>query len=444
MKHEMSISGFWQESRMVEKKKQTGHTILKYKVRLYDRHFSKLVITRELYLRVVFHFYSVLANHPELLSFSNLLLMRELETLCIGTREMKKSGVAPEYPMPDEISAPLYFRRSAINAAIDLVRKKVAAGEMFQTVSREDVKRVPMVLYQGMYRAFGDKSIELKLFDGEKWHWITYPFTGRELPAEARRMSPILVLEKKTPWLEVPLSFPVEDVRTVKERLQEEECICAVAFPDDDILAAAVILSKNGEELEHRLFRGGNQKEHQRRKLLARLEKSKASRGNQSNREVAPREDKEVKEETPENYRLFTELEELNSYYTHKISREIVDYCLEKNIRLIAVPSYDIKMSDYRTLFGIDVYRWLGRGIIKKLKYKAFGQGIVVTTVRPHNISNRCSVCGEQIKRYNHRHTPGVNYYGGRQFLCPNGHKGNCALNTARNIGKKLLSYVPS
>ena len=426
---------------MTEKKSKTGHSILKYKVRLYDRHLPWLLATKEMYHNVVFHFYSVLANHLELVSFSDFLLLRELETMCIGTREMKKNGITPDFPLSEE-KVPLYFRRSAINAAIDLVRRKLAGGECFTEISLQDTAHVPMVLYQGMYRNFDDNTIELKLFNGEKWVWVKYPFTGRDLPKEAKRMSPILVLEKKTPWLEVPLSFEVEDIRTVKERMQEEEQICAVAFPDDDILAVAVILSKDGKELEHRMFRGGNQKEHYRKELVELLEKSKKSRGQSDKKTLS--EDKIMQEQTAarENKNLYKKLENLNAYYAHKISKELVKYCLEKNIKVIVVPNYDIKMSEYKNWLGMDVYRWLGRGIIKKLKYKAFQQGIVVTSVRTHYISSKCSECGEQIKRYNHGHAPKANYYGGRLYMCPNGHKGNSALNTAKNVGKRFLAYV--
>ena len=30
---------------------------------------------------------------------------------------------------------------------------------------------------------------------------------------------------------------------------------------------------------------------------------------------------------------------------------------------------------------------------------------------------------------------PGVRYFGGRLFVCKNGHQGNAALNAAKNIG---------
>lgn len=416
-------------------KKQTGHTTLTYRVRLYDRHFAWLQTTKELYGRVVKHFFDVLGREEELLLQSDFLLLRTLEEKCIGTKAMKAAGRLPEYPLEGFPKVPLYFRRSAINAAIDLARKK--AG----TVDPN------MVLYKGMYQNFTDKTIDIKLFDGDKWNWVTYPFSGREFPEGATRLSPMLVLKKKAAWLEVPLSFEVEDVRTVKERMGTEERICALAFPDNDALAVAVILDREGNEWEHRFFRGGNKKEEQRRRILNRIRLSEESRGKtkeQTNRSQEGRQ--QVPDNTvtvsKENSTLYAELKELNRYYAHSISRGILDFCLAQNIKVIVVPNYEdgIDFRDKQYL-KTDAYRWLGRSIIKNLKYKAFQAGIVVTSVRPYHISDCCSKCGAKIRKYNEGHAAGQNYFGGKLYLCPNGHKGNSARNTALNVGKSFLTY---
>ena len=250
-----------------ESKIQTGHSIVTYRVRLYDRHFTWLKSTAELYTQVVRHFFYVLEKESSLLEQSDFLLLRALEAKCIGTKEMKAAGVSPEYPLNNFPRIPLYFRRSAINMAIGFARKKAKSVEP------------NMVLYKGMYQNFTNQTIELKLFTGKKWEWVKYPFTGRKFPEEAKKLSPMLVLEKKNAWLEVPLSFEVEDVRTVKERMQMEESICALAFPDNDVMAVAVVLSRDGKEKISRFFRAGKAKEEQRRKIFARIHASEQSRG---------------------------------------------------------------------------------------------------------------------------------------------------------------------
>lgn len=415
-------------------KKQTGYSTRTYRVRLYDRHFNWLKATNELYAQVTGHFFGVLAKEEELLTQSDFNLLRTLEIKCIGTKEMKAAGEQPEYPMKDFPKIPLYFRRSAINTAIDLARKKA------KTIKPH------MVLYKGMYQNFTDKTIELKLFNGEKWVWVTYPFTGRKFPPQAERLSPMLVLEKKTAWLEVPLTFEVRDIRTVKERMESEERICALSFPDQDVFAVAVVLDRTGNELASQFFRGGKQKEEQRRRILERLRLSEASRGGKAKeRSTVKRSDGNSSTEgttSRENAALYAQLKDLNHYYAHSISRRILDYCMENNIKVVVVPNYEdsIDFRDKKYL-KTDAYRWLGRSMIKNLKYKAFGEGILVTSVRPYHISDRCSECGEIIRKYNEGHVAGQNYYGGRLFVCPNGHKGNSAENAAINVGKSFLSY---
>ena len=396
-------------------KKQTGHSIITYRVRLYDRHFDWLKQTKELYDRVVKHFFDVLCKEPELLELSDFLLLRELEIKCIGTKEMKNKCQEPEYPLPKHPKVPLYFRRSAINTAIDLARKNA------ESISPN------MTLYKGMYREFTDSRIELKLFNGNAWVWVMYPFSGRTLPKDAEWLSPMLEFVKKDVWMSVPVSFEIEDIRTVKERMETEERICAVSVPDNDVLAVAVIMDKTGKELERFFVRGGNEREEKRRKVLERIRISEESRKQHGGNE---------------NVTLYAKLKDINKYYAHYVSKKLVDFCIEQGIKVIVVPNYETAI-DFRDkqFMKTDFYRWLGRSILNKLKYKAFLQGIVVTTIRPYHISDCCSECGAKIRKYNEGHEPSRNYFGGKLFTCPNGHHGNTALNTAKNVGKSFLSY---
>lgn len=410
---------------MAEKEKEkTGYSIISYRVRLYDRHFEWLINTKELYKRVTEHFINVLLKQQELLEQSDFQLLRTLEALCIGTKEMKNRAEQPQYPLENFPKIPLYFRRSAINSAIDLVRKKAENAEPC------------MVLYKGMYQNFTERMVELKLYNGEKWVWVNYPFAGRTIPKEAKRLSPSLIVEKKDAWLDVPLSFEVSDVRTINERMKTEERICAVSFPDNDVLAVAVILSIDGAEQKSSFIRGGKAKEHRRRALIKRLQVSEESRGK------IGRKEKEEQKGASANAATYTALGNLNRHYAHCVSKQILDFCLEQKIKVIVVPNYETSI-DFRDkkYLKTDSFRWLGRSIIRNLKYKAFQQGIVVTSIKPYHITDRCSKCGEKIRRYNEGHVAGQQYYGGKLFVCPNGHKGNVAENTAVNVGRIFLAY---
>ena len=437
-----------------EKKEKTGHCILTYRVRLYDRHFNWLEQTKELYTNVVAHFFQVLIKEEELLQQSDFLLLRALEEKCIGTKEMKANGVAVSYPLVNFPKIPLYFRRSAINAAIALMRKFILHTQWNEAEAELDLEAIcstcPLTLYKGMYQNFTDTSIELKVFTGESWRWVTYPFSGRRFPKEATQLSPFLVLRKKEAWLNVPLSFEVADIRTVKERMEQGEKICAVSFPDYDVMAAAVVFSREGEVLSKQLFQGGKQREGQRKRILEQIKRSEESRGLKKKKEELDTKDtQESSVESSgtsfypmENVTLYEKLREINRYYAQTISRQILNYCMQQGVKVIVVLNYEIPINfiDKRYL-TTDSYRWLGRSIIKKLKYKAFQQGIVVTSIRPYHTSDTCSECGAKIKRYNEGHTASQSYLGGKLFICPNGHKGNTAYNTAKNIGKNFLQY---
>lgn len=409
---------------MEQKQGKKGYSIVSYQVRLYDRHFHMLQLTKELYSQVTSHFFNVLCLKKELLFQSDFQLLRELEVLCIGTKELRKCGKKPEFPLSDFPKIPLYFRRSAINSAITMARKysNNSCSDM-----RECPKAFPMTLYQGMYRNLTSNSIELKLFDGMGWRWTYYPFSGREFPQNATPMSPTLVLKKKQAYLDVPMRFEVQDIRTIKERMDQEDTFCAIDFPEDDVSAVAVVLDKRGEEKAACFFRGGKEQEHHRKGLQKRLEKSKKSR-----KLFGPE----------ENRRLYQDIQNLNYHYAHTISRQLLEYCTKQRIKIIVVPNYEeARQFQDNKYLSTNSYRWLGRSIIKKLKYKAFREGIVVTSVKPYKTGQICSECGALIHRYKEGHSTDTGYRQEKLFTCPNGHAGNVAENSAKNIGKQFLGY---
>ncbi len=410
-----------------------GSITITYQLRLYHRHQDWLMQTRQLYNRVVWHYYQILMKESNLLENSNFLLLRILEEKSIGTKEMRKKGEEPLWKWEDLPKIPMYFRRAAINTAIGMARS-LAGGSASQA---KGVDCSP-VFYKGMYREFGEDSIQLKLYNGKKWVWVTYPYTGRSIPKEGKRLSPTLKVEKGGAYLHVPVELAVGDMRTVRERMEQESLICAVAVPDSDCLAVCALMNRDGLLMDFRFIRGGRAREAQRRKILKRLEKSKKSRNGFGKSRSLEQNRGEGKGR--ENALLYQRLEQINQYYAHKISREILNYCKEKRVKVLVVPNYEYTISFTKYAYlSTNSFRWQGRVILRNLKYKAFREGIVVTAIRPYHISDRCSECGEQIQRYNEGHKASRNYYGGQLFFCPNGHRGNAALNTAKNIGRYFL-----
>lgn len=419
---------------------RTGCATVTYKSRLYDRHQDWIFYTKQIYNQVVWHYYQVLMNETQILEQSNFLALRTLEEISIGTKEMKARGEEPIWKLQNLPKIPLYFRRSAINMALGLARSYVVSKERWQ----QDInRRMPspaagldcsIVFYKGMYRNFCENSIELKLYNGEKWVWVTYPYTGRKIPKGYKILSPTLKVEKHHTFLHIPVETKVEDIRTINERMETEELICAISFPDNDCLAVCVIMNKKGKIKESHFIHGGAEREEKRQKQLKRLEKSKESRKDDGNKQ-------KIEQNTGrENQDIYKKIEQINQYYAHQVSREIIKYCVKNKIKVVIVPNYENTINfQTKGYLKTNGFHWQGRAIIRNLKYKAFQKGIVVTTIRPYHIADSCSECGAKIQRYNEGHKASQNYYGGQLYQCPNGHKGNAALNSAKNIGRYFL-----
>lgn len=418
--------------------KKTGSATTTYKLRLYQKHLNWLQTTKELYNSVLAFYYKILFEHQELLKLNNHSLMRELEILTVGTKDMKKAQTPPDYSLEQFPKLPLYFRRAVINSAISLVRsyqKNLENWELhpeiFSCPSRAQQFHASPVYYKGMYKDFTESTICLKLYTGEKWKWTTYHYIGRAIPDRAETLSPTIKIEKKEAWLHVPVIEQVDDIRTIQERMKTEEKILAVSFPGNDSMAVCSVITKKGEELNSCFIRGGKELKTKKKKFCKKIEKVRVSRGNKGKEQL----DAIVPESI-----YFHKIEKINEQYAHMISKKIIDFAVQHKIKVIAVPNYEQEI-DFKKMRFLKAgeYDWIGRKIIRFLKYKAFQKGIVVGTIRPYHISDTCSICGSPIQKYNEGHKPHKNYYGGKLFLCPNGHRGNSAQNTARNIGKKFL-----
>lgn len=428
---------------------KTGKTTTTYRLKLYNRHYEYFLETKDLYNQVLEFYYLILAEHEEWLELSNHFLMRELEIQTVGTREQKKAAKETAYPIRGFPKLPLYFRRAAINAAIGMMRSFVKRREQWEEKQKSGGQRqghpshasgfhAAPVYYKGMYRKFEESSVELKLFNGKSWEWKRFLYSGRKFPENSRILSPVLKIEGQQVFLCVPVQVEVEDVRTIKERLMEHAKIMAVAFPGSDCMAAAAVFSSNGSFQKSKCFFGGNQMKAYRDKALKRLSKSIKSRATMSEKNKEESGSDSVA--SIQNHRIYEKIEHINEYYSNQISKKIVEFCRETGCTIIVVPNYE-KAIDFtkRRYLKSNEFEWLGRSIIRQIKYKAFKQGIVTSTIRPYHITDQCSRCGTKIKKYNEGHRPRYHYYGGRLFLCPNGHQGNAAINAAKNIGYRFF-----
>lgn len=403
---------------MIEEKaeKNTGYSTITYKFRLYFDHVDYLILTKKLYNEAILFYYNLLLDNLEFLNLSNQYCLRELEKITIISR----SGEIPKNYI--DLDLPTYFRRAAINQAIGSVRSYMMLLDNYEKSefkkgkepSRATEFNCSPVFYQGMYKELDEKSVKLKLWNGYKWEWFRAKIKGRPLKENSESMSPTLVINSQYVMMHLPVKEVVEDVRTVKERMQDEDLkVCGISFSNTDNIAICIILDKKGSFIKSKFISGGNYYKSQTEIILNRIKKHR-----QKNNQVLGKADHKT---------YWEKLNRIRQNMAHNVSREMIDFCKENGVKVISiakveddVPTFEHKVGKYSPIT-------LRRIIVNYLSYKSFKNGILVTTVRQNYTASKCNKCRAKVKRIDN------------EFVCENGHKGNYYFNTAMNIGKMCL-----
>ncbi|WP_270655482.1 hypothetical protein [Eubacterium callanderi] len=414
-----------------------GYAITTNKIQLNYKHLDWFKQTQSLFDAVLAFYYKLLEKQPEALSLTNQNLLRHLELQTIKQRD----GTPPETPLPFE-KIPLYFRRAAINAAISMYRSYVGKLKAWQEGPIKSGKPSPpkrlhmsMLYYKGMYKDFDEKSILLKLYTGKAWAWVKHRYTGRPFPENAELMSPTIVIKKKKVMLHIPVKEIVEDSRTAKERVKQNEKFVAVALTGSDSLAVCTTIEADGRATAPYFIKGGKELAHRRKLLLGYTKRGIAGNGmthTVGNAALS------VPQEHRPNKKYYDKITRLTDHYAHEVSRKIINYALKQGAKLIVLPelkeSFDQAKKPY---LGKTPYDFIGRRIARYVQYKAWQKGLVAMTSKPYYASTRCYHCDTPIAKYNTEYqNPSANFYGGKNFICKEGHRGSTALNSARNLGK--------
>ena len=414
-----------------------GYAITTYKIQLNYKHLDWFKQTQSLFDDVLAFYYKLLEKQPEALSLSNQNLLRHLELQTIKQRD----GTPPETPLPFE-KIPLYFRRAAINAAISMYRSYMGKLKAWQEGPIKRGKPSPpkclhmsMLYYKGMYKDFDEKSILLKLNTGKTWAWVKHRYTGRPFPENAELMSPTIVIKKKKVMLHIPVKEIVEDSRTAKERVQQNEKFVAVALTGSDSLAVCTTIEADGRATAPYFIKGGKELAHRRKLLLGYTKRGSA--GNDMTHTVGNAALSVPQEHRP-NAKYYEKITRITDHYAHEVSRKIVDYAIKQGAKLIVLPELKESFNQAKKPYlGKTPYDFIGRRIARYVQYKAWRKGLVAMTSKPYYASTRCYHCDAPIARHNTEYqNPSANFYGGKNFVCKEGHRGSTALNSARNLGK--------
>ncbi|MBO1704257.1 hypothetical protein [Eubacterium callanderi] len=414
-----------------------GYAITTYKIQLNYKHLDWFKQTQSLFDAVLAFYYKLLEKQPEALSLTNQNLLRHLELQTIKQRD----GTPPETPLPFE-KIPLYFRRAAINAAISMYRSYMGKLKAWQEGPIKRGKPSPpkclhmsMLYYKGMYKDFDEKSILLKLNTGKTWAWVKHRYTGRPFPENAERMSPTIVIKKKKVMLHIPVKEIVEDSRTAKERVKQNEKFVAVALTGSDSLAVCTTIEADGRATAPYFIKGGKELAHRRKLLLGYTKRGSA--GNDMTHTVGNAALSVPQEHRP-NAKYYEKITRITDHYAHEVSRKIVDYAIKQGAKLIVLPELKESFNQAKKPYlGKTPYDFIGRRIARYVQYKAWRKGLVAMTSKPYYASTRCYHCDAPIARHNTEYqNPSANFYGGKNFVCKEGHRGSTALNSARNLGK--------
>ena len=462
-----------------------GYAITTYKIQLNYKHLDWFKQTQSLFDAVLAFYYKLLEKQPETLELSNQNLLRYLELQTIKQRD----GTQPETPLPFE-KIPLYFRRAAINAAISMYRSyvgklkaweekqmengklkmenagtesqsdsdsdQIGKADLHQNLSPstfnfspESAKKgrpsppkhlhMAMLYYKGMYKDFADGSIMLKLYTGKTWAWVKHRYTGRPFPKDAELMSPTIVIKKKKVMLHIPVKEIVKDSRTAKERVQQNEKFVAVALTGSDSLAVCTTIEADGRATAPYFIKGGKELAHRRKLLLGYTKRGSAGKDTpRLMTHTVGNAALSVPQEHRPNKKYYDKITRLTDHYAHEVSRKIVDYALKQGAKLIVLPKLKESFNQAKKPYlGKTPYDFIGRRIARYVQYKAWQKGLVAMTSKPYYASTRCYHCDAPIAKHNTEYqNPSANFYGGKNFVCKEGHKGSTALNSARNLGK--------
>lgn len=389
---------------------------------LQCNHEEWLLKTQEFYNEVILFYYRLFLDREEAVPGSlsgqtNQQVLRALEILTITGRDRQQVPC----PLPWE-KVPLYFRRAAINSAIACARSWLEQNRTGLPGKRADSFHMGVTYYKGMYRDLSATHISLKSFTGTEWRWGNCRLKGNFIPKDVVPLSPTVLLEGKSNALLLPVRQPVADGRKAKQRMRDAALICSVQFANEDVFAIAVILDGSGNQKAVRFFRGGKEYEHRCREVMGCIRRSEASMG------ISGEEGSGSAGGEPYNNRYWMKLKHLSNYYAHNVSRQIIRFSQEYQTGIIVLPKYDER---FHKCVMCKVGNWsplhLSGRTRELLSYKAWQSGIVVLEVNASGTSSFCAVCGEKVKKT------------GSCFACPNGHRGNRQINTARNLGRKCL-----
>lgn len=455
-------------------KEKSYYSITTRKFTLRCRHPEWLKTTQDFYNRIVLFYYDLYLDQWESgqrEGLSGQQALRRLERLSIVGRDRQPVP----YPLPWE-RVPLYFRRSAANKGIAAGRSYLARSlqisdeennkatglqntaeyrlEKRHKIPRESVEtqrsviasenkrseehslqlnrsrffQEPVTYYKGMYRELTDRSVELKVWNGQEWCYLHCRLSSNTIPEGATCLSPSVFLRGKVVYCNIPVRTAVQDGRKTKERLQQGTNICTIQFASGNIFAVCLVTDCNGKQLGVQFICDADRYVQLCRNELNKIEKSKRERTAEGKgHRLEGLDERSVLE----NKRYWIKLKNINNYFSNKVSRQVINYSKFYGAGIIVMPEYEKVYAKYvMQKSGNWSSVHLSTRIREQIYYKAWQEGILVLEAKPYDCGKICAVCGAAVRRE------------GKECLCENGHRGNRYLNSACNLNRVFRESI--
>ena len=402
-----------------------GTYITFHKIRLYTEYLQYFNLTSIEFNKLTLIYYNIILKHQELLENAIYVTRTKIEKL---TMVDKQTGKVPEEYF--ETKAPSRIRRSACTQAIAQAKAYITKVKN----AKENKKRgpnpaekfnLPIQLTKELYAYIDNKKMKIKLYNGKEWKWYESSISKWNIPKDANLLSPKIEINKKIVMLVIPEKRIVENLTTIKERMENNTNIriCGLAFSGRNNIATCVIVDKSGKFIKSRFINEGDKYKNTIIKYLRQIQRSNCK----SNRNSSV---------TGANRKYWKKISKNSNYYCNLVSRKIVDFCKEYNAEIIALSNVqcDEEIVTYGTRFNSANLR---NRITDYTKIKSFTENILVTFVDMKGKTNKCYKCNEFIERNIENKT--IKAIKEDKAVCESGHMIDYFFNFAMNIALNCL-----
>ncbi len=280
---------------------------INYNIRLYTDYIEYFKLTNQKFNSLVLEYYTTLIIHQELLTESARDCRAKLEKMLAEEEEK-------EY-------IPSRFRRSAMMQAIGQAKAYMSKAEKSNKVGIAKEFHIPATFYQEMYKYLENRKIKFKLYNGKTWEWYESKFSKWNIPEGAVLLSPSIKINKQMVMACIPVKITFRNLKTIRERMEEEDVkVCGVAFSGRNNIATCAVVNREEKFVKSLFVKGGDEY-----KYLT----SQAMRKIKGNNHKA----KNLQKVKGNNKKYWNKLTKYRTHYAHVISKKIVDFCIENEVR---------------------------------------------------------------------------------------------------------------